>query len=419
MGEELAIDGGTPVRSTPFPSRAPIDSRERDAVLELFDDAIGAGEAIGYQGDAEEAFGVALAEYLGGGFADGVNAGTAGIYVALRSLEIDPPAEVIVSPITDPGGQMPVALTGHVPVVADAASGTYNVGVAEIEDRITPRTKAICVGHIMGEPLPMPAIMELADEHDLAVIEDCAQAIGATIDGRPVGTFGDVAVFSTMFGKHVSTGGQGGAVFTPDEELYWRVRRYADRGKPFGTDATGNVAASLNLNMDEISSTIGRVQLERLPDRLAARRKLVAAISGRIADLSGVLVPDVPVHHEPAYWYWRLGCDASALTCTKAEFCAALGAEGLPVTTRYDARPHRDPWFLTQRVFGDTGRPWRDPDYDGPAEPSWDCPNAAAVLDRDFNLAVHERWGDREVEDAVAAFEKVTAAYACGDDQNG
>ena len=411
MDEELAIDGGDPVRSEPFPARAPIGSRERDAVLALFDEAIEAGEAIGYQRDAEEGFGAALADYLGGGFADGVNSGTAGIYVAIRALELDPPAEVIVSPITDPGGQMPVALAGHVPVVADAAPGTYNVGVEEIEERITPRTEAICVGHIMGEPLPMPAIIDLADEHDLAVIEDCAQAIGATTDGRPVGTFGDVAVFSTMFGKHVTTGGQGGAVFTREEELYWRLRRYADRGKPFETDADGNVAASLNLNMDEIAATLGRVQLDRLSDILARRRELVHRIRDRIAALPGVYVPAVPADHDPAYWYWRLGCADSELSCSKAEFCAALDAEGLPVTTRYDARPHLYPWFRNQRVFGTSGRPWQDPDYDGPAEPSWECPNAAAVLDRDFNLAVHEGWGDREVEDAVAAFEKVTAAY--------
>jgi len=407
----LAIDGGEPVRES-FPPRSLFGAAEKEAAAGVFDDAIESGEAFGYNGPEEAAYCEEFAAYMGGGHADAVNSGTSAVYVAVRALDLEPFSEVIVSPITDPGGQMAVALAGHVPVVADAKPGSYNTGPEQIEAEITPHTEAICVGHIMGEPLDMEAIVAVAEEHDLAVVEDAAQAHGARLDGQLVGTFGDVAAFSTMSGKHHATGAQGGVVYTREEDLYWRARRLSDRGKPFGVDAPGNVVASLNLNLDDLSAAIGRVQLEKLPDVVERRRQLVAAIRERIEGLPGVVVPDLLEGAEPSYWYWRLGVDGAELTCEKSTVCEALQAEGLPVTTRYDARPHRHPWFRDRRVFGAGGYPWRAPEYDGDADPDVHCPNADAVLDRCFNLTIYESWDGTEVEDVAAAFEKVTAAYA-------
>lgn len=409
--EQLAIDGG-PEACPDLPPRRLFGEAEKRAVIDLFDDAIESGEAFGYNGPEEEAYCEAFAEFMGGGYADAVNSGSSAVYVALRALDLAPLSEVIVSPITDPGGQMPVALSGCVPVVADAAPGTYNTGPEQIEARITPRTSAICVGHILGEPLDMEGIMDVAREHDLAVIEDAAQAHGARLDGQLVGTFGDVAAFSTMSGKHHATGAQGGVVYTDDEDVYWRARQLSDRGKPFGVEESGNVRASLNLNGDDLSAAIGRVQLEKLPDVVDRRRELVGMIRERIEGLPGVVVPEQVPGAEPSYWYWRLGVDESALDCDKATFCEALGAEGLFLNPRYDARPHEYPWFREQRVFGDSGYPWRAPEYGGDPEPSPDCPNAEAVLDRCFNLTVYESWGKEEVADVAAAFEKVATAYA-------
>jgi dTDP-4-amino-4,6-dideoxygalactose transaminase len=147
-GTRLAIDGGPAVRSEPFPSRGLFGTEERDAVMDLFDEAIEEGEAFGYNGPREQAYCEAFAEFMGGGYADAVNSGTSAVYVALGTLDPEPGAEVIVSPITDPGGQMPVALAGYVPVVADAAPDSYNVGPEQIEACVTPHTGAICVGHV-------------------------------------------------------------------------------------------------------------------------------------------------------------------------------------------------------------------------------------------------------------------------------
>ena len=146
---------------------------------------------------------------------------------------------------------------------------------------ITPQTSAIVVAHIGGEPADIENIVAVAKKHGIPVVEDCAQAHNAKLNGKLLGSFGDIGAFSTMFGKHHCTGGQGGLVYTKDEELYWRIRRAADRGKPFGIEKpNGNVTASLNFNMDEIAATIGRVQLKKLPSIVERRRAIVAKLRG-------------------------------------------------------------------------------------------------------------------------------------------
>ena len=293
--QPLALDGGPKVRSTPLPPRHLFGVEEKEAVMRLFDEAIAKGShLLGYNGPQEEAYGKEFAEMLGGGFADGVNSGTNAVYVALRALELEPYGEVIVSPISDPGGIMPVALCNLIPVSADSAPGSFNTSAGQIAARITPRTRAILVAHISGIPVDMDPVLELARKHKLPVIEDCAQCHGAKYKGRQLGSLGAIAAFSTMFGKHHATGGQGGVVFTKDERLYWKVRQHADRGKPFGVTLTGgagagvgaaasaggNLLAALNCNMDELHACIGRVQLRKLPENVRKRR----AFAQQVAD---------------------------------------------------------------------------------------------------------------------------------------
>ena len=214
----LAIDGGKPLRETPFPPRALFGAAERDAALRLFDRAIESGSPIGYGGPEEQAYEAEFAAAHGGGFADLVNSGTSALYAALGGLELEPASEVVVPPISDPGGVMPVALLNLVPVVADAAPGSFNAGPEQIEAVLSPRTRAIVVAHIAGEPAELDAILELSRDRGLPLIEDCAQAHGARFGGRMAGTLGTLGVFSTMSGKHHATGPQGGVVFTTDED---------------------------------------------------------------------------------------------------------------------------------------------------------------------------------------------------------
>lgn len=409
--EKLAIDGGVPVRSEPMPARALISKEEKAAAMKVFDQSLLSGEAFGYNGPFEQQYEKDFADFMGGGFADGVNSGTNAVYCALGGLQIDALSEIIVPPITDPGGAMPVVMLGCVPVFSDSDPRSYNTSAEQIEPVITERTRAIVVAHIAGEPVDMDPIMKLAKKHNLYVIEDCAQAHGAEYKGKLVGTFGDIAAFSTMFGKHHCTGGQGGVVYTNNEELHWQAKRFADRGKPFNIEASGNVVAGLNCNLNDLSAAIGSAQLKKLPGIIEKRHEIGEAIKNgcknRKAVSVGWQVPDTKC----VYWFLRLKLDADAISIDKQTFCKALAAEGMPVTVAYRHIQCEAPWFKNRAVFGKSGFPWACSDYNGAKEPQYKIDNAIKVTDMHFNMAVHENYGQKEIDDILAALEKVENAY--------
>lgn len=398
-----------------FPARSHFGEEEKAAVVALMDTAIAAGTAPGYNGYEEETYCAEFSDFMGGGLTDAVSSGTAGIYAALRALDPEPFTEVIVGAITDPGGLMPVPLLNLVPVIADTAPGSFNTGPDQIRALVSPRTSAIIVPHIAGEPADVAGIVELAHERGIPVIEDCSQAHAATLHGRPVGTFGELSVFSTMFGKHHSSGGQGGLVFTRDEALYRSVRRASDRGKPFflPTGST-NVIASLNLNLSDLAAAMGRVQLRKLPHTVRRRREIVAKLALGLQSLHSVSIPVTIAGAQPSYWFLRLQYHGvpGAIPVDKATFCAALGAAGLPVVTDYSAAlPHTMDWFINRRVFGTSGYPWASPAYQGDPDQQFACPNAREAIASHFNVMIHEAWSDQDVEQAIAIIKDVEAMF--------
>jgi dTDP-4-amino-4,6-dideoxygalactose transaminase len=416
--EKLAIEGGPKAREKPFPPRFLIGNEEREAILSYLDRVIETGEGIIYNGPEEEAYCREFADYLGGGYADAVSSGTAALFVALHALNPEPFSEIIVSAVTDPGGIMPILFLNCIPVIADTAPNSYNTCPEEIEKLITPLTSAIVVAHIGGEPADIENIVKIARKHDIPVIEDCAQAVGAKLNGKYLGTFGDIGVFSTMFGKHYCTGGQGGMVFTKDEELYWKIRRSADRGKPFGLPpGSTNVIASLNFNADELSCVIGRVQLRKLPKIVQRRREIVERIKEGIEDLQPISLPLPLPGAEPSYWFLRVRFHREKCKVNKEKFCQALIAEGLPITTTYKfALPHQMEWAKNRAVFGSSSYPWSSPEYKGkfkgnPSE-EFPTPNAVEAMETNFNVTIYESWGEEEVRDIIKGLRKVAKAFS-------
>ena len=410
---KLAINGGTPVRGRPMPSRALIGQEEKNAAMRLFDEAIAAGSAFGYNGPSEQQYEKDFAEFMGGGFADAVNSGSNAVFAALGALQLDALSEVIVPPITDCGGIMPVVMVGCVPIVADADPRSFNTAAEYIEPLITDRTRAVIVAHIGGDAVDMDPVMQLAEKHGLYVIEDCAQAHGTKDNARLAGTIGHIAAFSTMFGKHHCTGGQGGVVYTRDEQLHWQGKRFADRGKPLNLEnAGGNVVAGLNCNLNDLSAVIGSEQLKKLPAIIDGRAKAGDAIRDALADAGlGVTVGWQVPNSQSTYWFLRLKFEAEAFAVDKATFCQALGAEGIPVGVSYRAIPAEYPWFQNKAVFGRSGFPWNCSDYKGPKEPQYHVDNAIQAVESHFRITVHERYGQSEVDDIVAAVSKVAAAF--------
>lgn len=409
---KLALHGGSPVRTAAWPARHLFGEAEKAAAIQLFDESIASGNAFGYNGQYEAAYCQAFAKWMGGGHADAVNSGTTAVYVAARSLNLPAGSQVIVPPISDPGGVMPVALLGLVPVPADSSPGSLNAGPSQIEARITPRTSAILVAHIAGHPCDMNAIMKLAAKHKLRVIEDCAQAHGATIQGKPVGSFGDVAAFSTMSGKHHATAGQGGVVFTKNEQTYWRARQAADRGKPFGiAEPQGNVIAGLNLNNNELACAVGLVQLEKLPAMIARRQAFASQIVQGVSKLKAVQVSGLLPDTKSVYWFLPLNLDVSKITTDKDTFTAALAHEGVSVSHGYWHCPITQPWYTERQVFTGSEFPWSQ---NGVQDKRWttaDLPNALKTRDTLFVINMHENCGDQEASDVLAALAKVEVAY--------
>ncbi|MEI8246319.1 MAG: DegT/DnrJ/EryC1/StrS family aminotransferase [Lentisphaerota bacterium] len=409
MSESLAINGGEKAVSA-LPGRFHFGKEEKAAVDALFDDAIRTGNAPGYNGPEEEAFCREFAAFMGAGYADGTNGGTNSVYVALKALNLPPFSEVVVGCVTDPGGIMPVVINNCIPVPADTAPGSFNTGANEIEARITEHTSAIVVAHIGGEPADMPAIMKVAEKYNIPVVEDCAQSHMARINGKNVGTFGRYGAFSLMFGKHMCTGGQGGAVICNNEDDYWNERRAADRGKPFNLPAgSTNCIPAISCNMDEFHAAVGRVQLKKLPDIVARRKAVVAMLKTNFFDNSrSVIVPGIKEGYDHCYWWLRLKFNAETMSCTKDEFCAALVAEGVNIIPNYTgALPAKMDWFK-KRV---QCHPWNNPLYKGDAGREYPTPNCDQAIKDHFILFIFESYGEKEIDMIVKAFKKVEDYY--------
>jgi dTDP-4-amino-4,6-dideoxygalactose transaminase len=279
--------------------------------------------------------------------------------------------------------------------------------VDQIRAVLSDRTSAIIVTHVAGRPVDIDPILALAAERGVPVLEDCAQAHGAEYKGRMVGSLGTISAFSTMFSKHHATGAQGGVVFTKDRTLFETARRIADRGKPFGIDGNpGNVVASLNFNQDEISMAIGRVQLERLPAALVARRKFVRLVEQGLHGFEGVTLIGDPSGCAGAHLFLMLRLDRATLRCDSQEFAAALQREGIDdVHAGYPVYPTDQPWHQHAAVFGSSGLPWSMVAESKPRR--FELPNAREANLSIVRVDVHESLGAREAKDLVAAIKKI------------
>ncbi|NLV74858.1 MAG: DegT/DnrJ/EryC1/StrS family aminotransferase [Chloroflexi bacterium] len=409
---KLAIEGGTPLRSSPFPRRILVGEEEIDAVTALMQkERTNGGGFDRYGGEHVDAYEREFAEFHGMRYATAVSSGTAAIHTALGALRLDIAQEVISSPITDPGGVAPILWNNCIPIFADTVPETMNMAPASLEARITPRTKAIIVTHLTGQPAQIDQLSEIARAHGIPLIEDCAQAHGARFGGQLVGSFGDLSAFSLMGGKHHTAGGQGGMVLTNDEELYWNAKRFADRGKPFNSTAIKNLFLGNNYRMTELEAVIGRVQLKKLPQVAAKRRALASKLQEGIRDLQAVRMQHVIEGVEPTYWLMLLHIDPQRLRTSKADFVAACNAEGMPIDLHYDCIAYESPWFRERANYGSSECPWSCPFYGHQVQYEGSCPDARRAIEAHFVLPWHEGYSEREVEDIAAILSKVEAAY--------
>ena len=249
-------------------------------------------------GPRTEAFEGAFADYVGSRHAVAVSSGTAALHLAARAQQIEPGDEVIVPGLTFVASASAFRFVGAQPVFCDVESPTRpNLDPADVERRVTPRTKAVVAVHFCGYPADVLALRELCDDRGLTLIEDAAQAVGATVDGtgRKTGTVGDIGCFS-LFSKKQLCVGEGGMVVTDDDELAARVRSLRShamttvtwdrhRGHANSYDVTD---IGFNFRLDEPRAALGRSRLARLDADIAARRRTAQTYRDRLARLDGL-----------------------------------------------------------------------------------------------------------------------------------
>ena len=237
--------------------------------------------------------------------------GTVALELALYALEIGPGDEVITTSRTFIASASCIVMRGAVPVIADVDRVSQNITADTIRDLITPKTKAIIAVHLAGWPCDMDPILELAREHGLKVIEDCAQCHGATYKGRGVGSLGDVAAFSFCQDKIMTTGGEGGMLITNDEAVWRKAWSFKDHGKNF--DAVYNQvhpggfrwlhdSFGTNFRLTEMQSAIGRIQLTRLTEWTRVRRAHAAILTEGFSTIEALRVTIPPEDIGHAYY---------------------------------------------------------------------------------------------------------------------
>jgi dTDP-4-amino-4,6-dideoxygalactose transaminase len=252
------------------------------------------------------AFEEEVAAYLGAGFAVGLNSGTDALHLALRALDIGPGDEIITTPFTFVATSEAIGMVGATPVFADIDPRTYALDPRAVEAAVTPRTRAILPVHLYGLPAPMQELMAIARRYGLAVVEDCAQSIGATFEGRATGTFGDVGCFSFFPSKNLGAYGDGGMAVTADPQIARRLRALRAHGaaKKYYHEELG-----VNSRLDELQAAVLRVKLRRLPQWNQARRRVAAAYTNALGSVRGIQVPVEPTDTYAVYHQYTIGVD--------------------------------------------------------------------------------------------------------------
>ena len=338
------------------------------------------------------------------------SSGTAALHIAVAAAGIGLGDEVITSPITDIGTVIGVIYQQAVPVFADLGAGTYNLDVADVERRITPRTKAIIAVHLTGNPCDLDALKALADRHKLILIEDCAQAWGARYRGRPIGSVGHLACFSLQNSKHI-TCGDGGVVGSNDERFGPLLQKYGDKGgdrRKWG----GFDAFATNYRMSEPQAAVAAAQLTRLEAIAAQRARLGNLLTEKIADLPGLIPHQVHPEDRAVYWFYFFRMRPEAFRCGRSDFVKALLAEGAPVSGGYIKFPlYGEPVFQNHGFFA--GRwPVKELGLTTMDFSTHKCTEAESILATGIRVSIDEHMTDDYILGVATAIQKVARHYA-------
>jgi len=405
-GERLACEGGRPIRSRPFPFWPQYDADEIEAVQEV----LGSGRVNYWTGEEGRRFEQEYAAFVGTRYAAALMNGTVALEAAVRALGISPGDEVITTSRTFIASASCVVLQGGAPVMADVDRVSQDMTPDTIRAVLTERTRGIIAVHLGGWPCDMDPILALAREKGLWLVEDCAQAHGATYKGRPVGSFGDVAAFSFCQDKIVTTGGEGGMVTTDRKEIWEKVWSYKDHGKSFDEVyhrewGPGfrwlHESFGTNGRMTEMQAAIGRLQLRKLPEWVRLRRRNAAILTDGFSGIQGLRVTLPPGDVGHAYYKYYAFVEPEALRpeWSRDRIIEAICAEGVPCGSGSCSEIYLEKAFL-----GIGQRAWVMGQGAGKRER---LPVARELGETSLMFMVHPTLSAADMQDMVAAVRKV------------
>ena len=390
--EELAINGGKPVRETllGYGRQSVSDADIQAVVATLRSDYLTCGPAT-------ERFEEALKAASGARFETAVANGTAALHVACLAAGIRDGDEVIVSPITFAASANCVLYCGGTPVFADIDESTWNVSPASIREKITDKTKAVVAVDFGGVPVDLDEICSICDEFDLTLIEDAAHSIGSSFKGQLIGSVADITTFSFHPVKTVTTG-EGGAVCTNDPKLAEQISLFAKHGitreKAFmehpdeGDWYYEQLELGYNYRISDIEAALGVSQIERLPEFAARRRDIVSVYNAEFSKCPEVSFQADPAPEESVRHLYCLRFDLEALGATRRFVFDALRAEGIGVNVHY-LPVYRLPYYQRRG-------------YDANC-----CPAANAYYEEAITLPLHCCMTDDDVRSVIESVRKV------------
>ncbi len=407
---KLAIDGGAPVRTRPLSGRNWGPQFYDDAERGHLNDVLESRNPFRWNNPADKSkvaqFERAVAARMQTQYALAVTSGTAALHVAMAALAVGPGDEVILPAWTWYSCYNAIVQAGALPVFAEIDE-SFNLDPSDIEHRITPQTKAIMAVHLQGNPAEMDKILAIARKHRVKVLEDLSQSVGAGYKGRPLGSMGDIGIFSLQQSKTI-TAGEGGAVVTSDPLLFERAFRFHDVGTMRGGAGKIGWFPGLNYRMNEFTGGVLLAQMRKLDTIIAGVRANAARVYEGVRGLPGVELRRLP---DPS---GELGTGVFIGFKTKEQrerYSAAMKAEGVPVSPPNGSVILPAVPEIEQKVTVTPNWPsFTSPRGRAILYGKESCPRTIEILGRFAGVMMGPKYTEADTADAVAAVRKVYPA---------
>ncbi len=372
--------------------------------LELLREVLNSGTLTSTKGTMVRRLEQRFAEILEVPYVRACSSGTTAVHAAIAAVDPEPGSEIITTPITDMGALSPIIFQTAIPVFADVDPVTGNVTAATVEDRISDRTRAIVVTHLFGNPVAdLAEIRELANSRGVPLIEDCAQAFLAAMDGQPVGTWGDIGCFSLQQGKHI-TCGEGGLTVTSDQSIARHLKVWIDKAWPYGEANPDHEFLAMNGRLSELQGAVALAQMDKLSVGVKRRIELANRLSSALDGLPGLTTPKTAATARNVFWRYPVLIDPKTVEGGPHGIAADLGRVGIGSAPRYIQKPAFQCKVISdQRTFGDSRFPFSLARPEAVDYSPERFPGVFDYLDQVLVLPWNERFEGHHIESLAAA----------------